>query len=156
MKHYKDQSSEIYAFAQDGSQDAFIPANLTLITNAEADLIRNPPPTLAQAKAAQIRLIEADYQSAIHADIVYLGATFNASEDSQLLITKVLSAGGVPAGFFWQDIANNQVAMTYVQLQGMAGVILARGQLAFITLQDLKVQVRLATTVLLVQSVIWL
>jgi len=36
---------------------------------------------------------------------------------------KVLSAGKVPDGFFWQDIGNAQIAMTYVQLQGLSSAI---------------------------------
>lgn len=43
MKHFKDPSNnEIYAFEEDGSQDAFIRKDLVMITDAEADAIRNP------------------------------------------------------------------------------------------------------------------
>lgn len=44
MKYFKSGSGELYAFEADGSQDAFIPNNLTPITEAEADSLRAPPP----------------------------------------------------------------------------------------------------------------
>ena len=42
--------------------------------------------------------------------------------------------------FFWQDINNNRVSMTFSQMQDFAGAILERGQRSFIKLQDLKNQ----------------
>lgn len=44
MKHYKDAQNNLYAFEEDGSQDAYIPGGLTPITNVEADELRAPPP----------------------------------------------------------------------------------------------------------------
>lgn len=62
MKHFKDPATNaLYAYEADGSQDAFIPAHLVPITDAEADAIRvalipaNPVPQSVsrfQAKAA--------------------------------------------------------------------------------------------------------
>lgn len=42
MKHFKDENNEVYAYEEDGSQDAYIAKNLIMITDAEADAIRNP------------------------------------------------------------------------------------------------------------------
>jgi hypothetical protein len=110
---------------------------------------------LVQAQAAQVAKIEASYQSAIQADIDYLGATFNADNSSQLLLVKVLSASQVPAGFFWQDVINAQIPMTHVQLQGFSETILIRGQLAFVKLQTLKSEIRAALDINAIQQIVW-
>ncbi|MBS9431276.1 tail fiber assembly protein [Photorhabdus hainanensis] len=48
MKYYKSTDNKIYAFASDGSQDAWIEPSFTLITESEVDEILNPPPTSKQ------------------------------------------------------------------------------------------------------------
>lgn len=48
MKYYKSINNQIYAFESDGSQDAWIDPKLIPITEAEAEAIANPPPTLVQ------------------------------------------------------------------------------------------------------------
>lgn len=47
-KYYQDAEGKIYAYAADGSQDAYIQSGLIPITEEEADAIRFPPPTQAQ------------------------------------------------------------------------------------------------------------
>ena len=54
MKYYKDNENNVYAFEADGSQDAFIPSGLAPISEAEADALRYPAPTLEE-KASTIR-----------------------------------------------------------------------------------------------------
>lgn len=55
MKHFKDENGAVYAFEANGSQDAFIPANLVPITDAEANELRSP--SLADYKlAAQLAI----------------------------------------------------------------------------------------------------
>ena len=51
MKHYKDNQNNIYAYEDDGTQDAYIKTGLVAITNAEADILRKPPPTKEQINA---------------------------------------------------------------------------------------------------------
>ncbi len=46
MKHYKSPDNAIYAYELDGSQDHLIPADFVVISNEEADEIRQ-----AQAQA---------------------------------------------------------------------------------------------------------
>lgn len=41
MKHYLSPTNEIFAYELDGSQDHLIPKNYTVITNAQATVIRN-------------------------------------------------------------------------------------------------------------------
>lgn len=61
MKYFKDQSGTVFAFEADGSQDAYIGADLTPITEAEADTLRAPPPELwAQAKDRALLLLRGE------------------------------------------------------------------------------------------------
>lgn len=53
MKYYKDANGNVYAYAADGSEDAFILPGLIPITLEEANAIRFPPPPLADVKAAK-------------------------------------------------------------------------------------------------------
>jgi hypothetical protein len=50
MKLYKDSNGKVFAYEVDGSQDHAIPPDQTPIDAAEADALRFPPLTLAQAK----------------------------------------------------------------------------------------------------------
>lgn len=114
-----------------------------------------PPPTLTDAQSLQIAEIEASYQSAIQLPVSYMGTTFQADATSQDVLTKSLAPGSVPSGFFWLDANNNQVPMTFQQLQGLAAAMLAQGQTAFAKKTMLKQQVRSATTVSAVQAITW-
>lgn len=54
MKYYKDENNQVYAFEADGSQDAYIPSGLVPISEAEADALRYPEPSLEE-QASTIR-----------------------------------------------------------------------------------------------------
>ena len=114
-----------------------------------------PAQTLAQAQAVQIALIEGAYQNAIQQPVTYMGATFQADASSQNVLAKSLFAGSVPSGFFWLDASNNQVVMTFTQLQGLASAMLTQGHAAFAKKTGLKQQIRGATTVGAVQAIVW-
>ena len=43
MKYYKDFAGKVFAYESDGSQDEFIAEGLTLITDEEADALREAP-----------------------------------------------------------------------------------------------------------------
>lgn len=123
---------------------------------ADAWIFSAPPAqTLAQAQARQIALVEESYQNAIQQSVAYMNTTFQADQKSQDLLAKSLVAGSVPSGFFWLDANNNQVAMTFDQLQGLASAMLAQGQAAFVKKTGLKQKIRAATTVGAVQSIAW-
>jgi hypothetical protein len=113
------------------------------------------PKTLAEVKATQITMLESAYAEAIQLPVEYMGTTFQADTDSQDMLTKSLVAGSVPNGFYWLDATNAQVTMTFAQLQGLAGVMLAQGQAAFSRLQTKKTAVRDAATVSAVRAIVW-
>jgi hypothetical protein len=65
MKYYKNTNDKVYAYESDGSQDPFIPADQTFISEEEADLLRFPPFTAEQmVEIAHARITDA-YQAAI-------------------------------------------------------------------------------------------
>ncbi|WP_336996547.1 tail fiber assembly protein [Leclercia sp. UBA7405] len=51
MKYFRDESGEIFAYEEDGSQDEFI-GNKKPVTQEEVEKILNPPPTQEEIIAA--------------------------------------------------------------------------------------------------------
>lgn len=102
---------------------------------------------LSELQKPKIEEAYKKYLSIRYADIAYMNTTFQADENSQSLIVSVLSAGSVPNGFFWLDVNNAQVSMTYADLQGLSGAILARGQQAYADYQAKKAEILATTTV---------
>ncbi len=91
------------------------------------------------AGAVKANEIRESYLAAIIEDVAYMGTIFQADEYSQDLITKCIAAGSVPSGFYWKDLANNKVAMSFPELQGLAMALLTRNQTHFVHLQGKKV-----------------
>jgi len=102
---------------------------------------------LSELQEAKIKEAYDKYLSIRYSDIAYMNTTFQADANSQALIVSVLSAGSVPSGFYWLDVNNNQVSMTYADLQGLSGAILARGQVAYTNYQTKKAEILATTTV---------
>jgi hypothetical protein len=112
------------------------------------------PPTLSESAKTKRTKLTQSYQAAIQQNVAYSGTTFQADTASQQALTAALAAGAVPAGFAWLDANNVWVPMTYAQLQGLAGVMLAQGFTAFQRLQTRKTATRAALTVEEVDAVI--
>ena len=147
----------------------FLYSNLKLLSPSEleaalADGITTytkPTPSLPteaqQLEAAQSikgQEIQAGYDYANALPIDYMATTFQADKESQDLVVSVLSAGVVPDGFYWLDALNNQVLMTYAELQGLSQTLLMRGQANFGTRLALKIATKSAVTVEEVNAVI--
>jgi len=109
------------------------------------------------AVTEQITVLTNAYDSAIVANISYMGTSFQADTASQSTLTSVLSAanGSLPPNFYWVDITNNQIPMNITQLKGLADAIFSRGWTAFQHLQTLKSEVRNATAAAQVSSIVW-
>ena len=113
------------------------------------------PKTTIELQTSKLHELKIMYNNSNQLDIPYMTTTFQADKASQDLIVSVLSAGSVPKGFFWLDKANNQVAMTYAQLQGLSGAILTRNQANFVKFQGLKAKVKLAKTQADLDLIVW-
>ena len=111
--------------------------------------------TFIQLQTAKISELTAAYSAANETDIAYMNTTFQASSKSQGLIAQNLSIGTVPSGFYWKDKANNKVAMTFSDLQGLGSAIQVRGMVNYDKLSTLKVQVNAATTQAGLDKITW-
>jgi hypothetical protein len=118
-----------------------------------------PSLSLVDLKAAQITILTNAYNTAIQKPVSYMSTTFQADSDSQTKVIQVLAAmtpaGVTPAGFYWVDAANNHVAMTLAQVQGLSQAMMAQGWAAFQHLQTRKTSVNAATAIPDVLSVVW-
>jgi len=110
---------------------------------------------LTEDKVNKLKELQQAYEASNALDISYLKTIFQADVKSQDTISKVLSVGSVPVGFYWLDKANNQVTMIYADLQGMAGAILLRNQANFDKFQGLKAKVKLAKTQAELDLIVW-
>ena len=156
MPNYKDINNKVH-FLDSVEFEHLLPSGCIPITDSEAYALNYPPATLAQVQTTQLALMESSYQAANTAPIAYMSTTFQADANSQSLMAAVLTASGgsLPAGFAWFDVNNIPVAMTFAQLQGLAGTILLRGQPLFIHKQTQKAAIRAALDVATTLAVVW-
>jgi hypothetical protein len=130
-----------------------------LIVNRALELAPPIPDSvlIEQAKSAQISTLASAYNAAIQQPVSYMGTTFQADSDSQTKVIQVLAAmtpaGATPAGFYWVDAANDHVAMTLAQVQGLSQAMMAQGWAAFQHLQTRKTSVNAAATIPDVQAI---
>ena len=111
---------------------------------------------MATAQKDQKDKVYKTYLTAQTADVSYMGTTFQADADSQSILNHAITAlnGSVPEGFYWVDVANNKVSMTFVQLQGLASAMMTQGWSAFQELQAKKATIDASTTIVEVQAVV--
>lgn len=135
------------------------PAEITALGEPAQNLAVSLPAAvqLSKDQAAQVDVLTSAYYHAIQQPVSYLSTTFQADAASQDRLNKALVAlnGQALAGFYWVDVNNTQVPMTYAQLQGMAAAMMEQGWAAFQRLQEKKAAVRAATTLEAVQAVAW-
>jgi len=148
VKYYKDTNNQLFV-------DPIVENHTGLVEITKAEFDAMIAPTFSELQTAKVSKLGIAYSKANELDIAYLNTTFQADKASQDLIVSVLSAGSVPTGFFWLDKANNQVAMTYAELQGLSGAILARNQTNFIKFQTLKAKVSTAKTQADLDLIVW-
>lgn len=120
MKYFKDETGAVFAFNADGSQDAFIPSNLTAITEAEADLLRKP--TLSKDQVWEAIKAERDRRTE-DGGVLVDGRWFDTDMRSALrykILADVAAAQGAPKtavlrdGWRPMDVdVKGEVAMTY-------------------------------------------
>jgi hypothetical protein len=166
MKYFRDASNNISAYADDGSQDSFIPVGAVQLTTTEVTTLLTPTlrfvynaatwgVDIITQKISHISSLTNSYQNAISADIAYMSTTFAMDSASRQLLAEMLSVGSVPPGFYYQDILNTQIPMIYAQLQFLGYLAFVRRQDAFTHLQLLKAQVNAAITFTDLQAVVW-
>ena len=118
---------------------------------------------LATAQSQALAAVGTWYAAAIVRPVAFtsddgVAQTYQADSTSQnnLLIatTGYGLAGSTPSGFYWVAQDNTQVPFTLADLKGLYAVMLAQGQSAFVQAQNLKAQIRAATTAAAVAAVV--
>ncbi len=115
--------------------------------------------TLDELKQAKKNEIKASYQKALQQPIQYAVSgtpyTFQADEQSQDILTKVIV--GAPSNFTtnWLDINNKPVQMTLDDLKGLAEDILQRGEQLFQKKVQLKEQITQVTAKDQLEKIVW-
>ena len=110
-----------------------------------------------KALYTKLKELETSYNNSIQQNIDYLDTTFQADFKSQELIKSTLTASGgvLPDGFYWKDLYNNEITVTYEDLQGLAAVIFIRGQSEWLKWQELKKLVSTAVSVNDLDDISW-
>jgi len=125
-----------------------------------------PPPTLAQAQAAQIALLQSAYQTAMNAPVTFTnaaGVTSTYPSGNTLLINgmkardmlaEVIAAGSSAWTLGkWLDTNNVAQTFTFADLQGLAAAMEAAITIDWTDLVSKIAEVNAATTVAEVQAV---
>lgn len=135
------------------------PTGWQVVNGSLVQIVLTAAQLLQQAQAAQNTLIVGAYETAITAPIAYMNTTFRGDKESQTILAHSLTAfnpvGATPAGFYFLDTANNKVAMTLTQLQGLGSAVAAQYLAAFQKRVGLQEQIAVATTIAEVQAVVW-
>ena len=118
------------------------------------------PPTLAQAKTAQIGILQSAYKTAINAPVTFTNAAGVTStypsgdtilitgQKAKSLLSEVISAGSSAWTLGkWLDINNVAQTFTFADLEGLAGAMEAAITLDYTDLVTKIAEVKAATTV---------
>jgi len=171
MRYFKDENNKISAL-EDNADKKYIKDNWIEISELAKNKIKLfgtdevsdedyyaevKKVSLTKAKSTNLKELETSYNSSIQQNIDYLDTVFQADFKSQELIKSTLTASGgvLPDGFYWKDLYNNEVSVTYEDLQGLATVIFIRGQSEWLKWQELKKLVSTAVSVNDLDDISW-
>ena len=160
MKYYKHpQTNSVFAYSDDGSQDAFIQPGLISITGAEADTIRNPPKPLNEVRAEKLAQLDAARKAAEAASVTVAGKPYPATEEFQAKISRTLNyvGRGKPLNLdgAWRDSNASPVAMNATLLGKIEDAITTNGVEAWKNYWTKFDAVMAADTVNAVNAVEW-
>lgn len=133
--------------------------NWNVVNGVPTEIVPTNAQLLAAAQATQVSSITNSYGIAITTPVSYMSTTFRCDSESQVILAHALTVynqiGSTPTGFYFLDTANNQVAMTLPQLQGLGAAVASQYLAAFQKRVTLIDQIEVATTVAAVQAVVW-
>jgi hypothetical protein len=161
MPYFQDTQGGLH-FLSDADifngQVSLLPSDCIEITDAQADQIQNPPITLAQARAAQLTILTANFAAASVANVTDSnGAIWSGGLQSALSIdgaARLAGAGGATTIEIF-DASNAGHVLTIVQANIVSAAIGAAYQSVFVKYQGYKAAVAAATTVAEVQAITW-
>lgn len=172
-KYYLETDST-GAFTGGGySPDGTLPSGAVECTQAQANdpasfkmsngSIVAKPPTLAEARQAQIAQINDDAQSAINTPITFTNAAGTQATFPMTAQVKYLAAytryvvhgKSLPSGFAFLDVNGKSVPMTVADIDNMAALVFDQVEAAETKLGTLITQIESAATVSAVQAIAW-
>jgi hypothetical protein len=148
----RDSDGKVISPCQSTDDPDFLAYNDWIAAGNQPAIFDN---SLNELKAAKKQEFEQHYNAVVVSPIVYMGHTFQCDVASQERMKAVIAAGLVPDGFFWRDMENINVPMTFEDLRGLVIAQLARGFAAREKLFVLKDAVTAATTHADVQAIVW-
>jgi len=107
------------------------------------------------AKESKKRELMVAYEAAITAPVVHNTITWTADKEAQSLLVSCLSSGSVPPGMYWRDVNKTPHAITYADLQALAGAMITRGLIADTNLQAKLANVDAAQTMQDIDQIVW-
>lgn len=110
MKTYKNASNTVFAFEINGSQDYLITPDLVAISEADANVIRNPPLSTDQMWNAIKN--ERDRRSENGGYKVGTSWFHSDSKSKIQQLGLVMAGAGLPAGLQWKTMGGSFVTMT--------------------------------------------
>lgn len=136
------------------------PVGMVELTDAQVAAARAP--TLAQARAIQVAILNAGYAVAIAAPVSFTNAagtaaTYPQTDAAKQNLTSCITTGAAAWSLnLWLDVNGNPVTpFTYADLQALAAAMEAAEAPDFQELLTLVSQVSAATTVAAVQAIVW-
>lgn len=107
------------------------------------------------ARSQKIESLKAKYNIVYFEPIIHAGITWSTDQDSQNLLSQILSVGSVPTNMVWIDYIGIQHPMTYLDLQNLALAILERGVNAYQNMSSKITLVNNATTIADINAINW-
>lgn len=123
MRYFRDQDNAVFAYAANGSQDAFIPGHLTEIDEQTALALAQPAASINQLRDDAIAAIHAWRDEQEQARIVFdchgrqWDGGLSVRSRLQPTLKVAQQAGVLPDGFFWTDAGNQDVPLTLAELE---------------------------------------
>lgn len=128
MKFYKTPENIVFAYESDGSQDCLIPESQTQITEAEANVLRNPPMNPEQVWER----IKAERDRRKAAGVKVGAKWFHSDEASKIQqIGLVIMGASIPAGLMWKTMDGSFVTMTPAMASQVFAAVVAHEQAVF-------------------------
>jgi hypothetical protein len=152
---YYDAARVLWDERTDGEMPAIILGKMQRIDNNLTELPEYLPAYIDEVREIKRLELRAAYEIVITSPIAHNSITWAAGKEDQSLLVACLSAGAVPEGMYWRDLAGAAHPMTFADLQALAGAILMRGLVADSNLQSKLQAVASASTLADVSQITW-
>lgn len=147
MKYFKDKNNVIYAYAKDGSDDAYIKPNLSQITDLEYNVIINPPKTIDELRTLKQYEIRKSFEENSNANVLALGFYWNGGFDSAIKLDAAmrLSQAANQSSVVFFDVDNNRHTLNFSDALTIVITVAGTYQYTLAKKQELMVAVSTST-----------